>query len=175
LQTSNSDTSRFYYVLVALWLICMVAGFSYLVAQRLVTFDPNFTLLNSPQKHILGQLKQYQSQPIALTIFHFFDDSCHCTKLTAEHRAAIDKVAKQDGFSVVYVDIEGEEGMSDIPASPAILITDAQSELLYVGPYATGIDCSANNSLIDVVLNNYRQGFSAPTIVSDAKGCYCQR
>jgi len=175
LPASDSQIPRRYYVLVGVWLISMVAAFSYIVQQRLVSFDPQFTLLNAPTQELLSQLADVYPDSLSRTIFHFYDDGCHCTTLTAEHRVAIDVVAKLDNFNVVYVDVSSRALMNIIPASPAILITDTVGDLLYVGPYATGLDCSANNSLIDVVLNNFRQGFSLPTIISDAKGCYCQR
>jgi len=87
----------------------------------------------------------------------------------------INSIARQDGFTIININVENTAIAPYIPATPAILITDDKERLLYVGPYATGLDCSANNSLVDIILSHYRQGFSAPTIISDAKGCYCQR
>jgi hypothetical protein len=124
---------------------------------------------------MLEQLSDIKQSPVKRTVYHFVDKRCHCTALTQSHKSVIDGIATNDGFNVVNVDLEDSKFVPFISSTPAILITDENENLLYVGPYSIGLDCSADNSLVDVVLSNYRQGFSSPTIISDAKGCYCQR
>jgi len=175
LPVSSKSISPFHYGLVGVWLFGVVIGFIYLINMRLVMFDPQQKLLNTPAMSMLNDLKEMQGSGIKRSIFHFVDKSCHCAVLTEPHKLIINNIALGDEFEVVNIDLESSEAAPFITATPAILITDDNESLLYVGPYATGLDCSADNSLVDVVLNNYRQGFSSPTIISDAKGCYCQR
>jgi len=175
LPASNKTITPFHYGLVGVWLLGVIAGFIYLVNMRLMTFDPQSKLINTPISSMVNGIKAMHGGTIKRTVFHFVDKSCHCAVLTEPHKLIINDIALNDEFEVVNIDLEGSEAAPFISATPAILITDDNEKLLYVGPYATGLDCSADNSLVDVVLNNYRQGFSSPTIVSDAKGCYCQR
>lgn len=175
LPVSNNQVKPLYYILVGLWLIIVISSFVYLVKQRLVDFDKEFKLLNTPISMMLDVLSSHQGHSLKQTIFHFYDSQCGCTILTQEHKETIDLIAKEDNFNIVNIDITNSNIINFIPSTPAILITDRNENLLYVGPYSTGLDCSADNSLIDVVLSNYRQGFSSPVITTDAQGCYCER
>lgn len=120
---------------------------------------------------MLNQLPELPTR----SVVHFYDNRCHCTNQTRTHQAAINKLATAQGFTVVNIELSDNAIAPSIPAVPAIAIVGDNNDLLYAGPYATGVDCSENNSLVDVVLHNFAQGFSAPTIISDARGCYCQR
>ena len=151
----------------------VIVSFVYLVSQKLVTFDPNLGFANLTPAHILQQIPLNVRQPN--TIYHLIDDTCSCTVLNLAHRNAINKQAKLDGFNVVNISVTDSSALPMLPATPAIFITDDKQKLLYAGPYSTGLDCSANDSLIDTVLGNYRQGYASPTIVSEASGCYCRR
>lgn len=173
MPTSSNKTPSYFYWIVGIWLVWVVIGFIYLVSQRLVEFDPNQQLLTATPQEIVAQFANQTGS--GQRIYHLIDQECHCTSLLTDHRQQINKIAKKDGFEIIDVDINRNEIATLVPATPAIVIVDNNDELLYVGPYATGLDCSADNSLIDVVLDNYRQGFSAPTIINDAKGCYCAR
>jgi len=173
LPASNKVIKPIYYVLVGLWLLLVIVSFIYLVKQRLVSFDEQSILINTPTSEMLQSLSTFNDGRLKQTIFHFYDDQCSCTALTKDHKAVIDNTAIADNFTIVNIDITANPQFDFIPSTPAILITDKDDQLLYVGPYSTGLDCSANNSLIDIVLSNYRQGFSSPIVTSDAKGCYC--
>lgn len=175
MPTSSNQVKPFYYVLVGLWLVLIVSSFVYLVQQRLVEFDSEFKLLNTPITTMLEELSNTQTSSLKQTVFHFYDSQCSCTVLTKEHKEFIDSIAINDNFNIVNIDVTDNNIADFIPATPAILITDSNENLLYVGPYSTGLDCSADNSLVDVVLSNYRQGFSSPVVTSDATGCYCPR
>jgi len=175
LPASNKPIKPIYYILVGLWLLLVVVSFIYLVKQRLVSFDDQSVLINTPIFEMLQPLSTLNDGGLKQTIFHFYDAACSCTALTKDHKAVIDNTAVKDNFNIVNIDITANPQFDFIPSTPAILITDKNEQLLYVGPYSTGLDCSANNSLIEVVLSNYRQGFSSPIITSDAQGCYCSR
>lgn len=171
LQTSNNHVEPRYYILVVAWLSATIAVFIYLTQQRLVVFDPHHQLLNTSSKIILDQLPELPAR----SVVHFYDNRCSCTNRTRTHQAAINKLATAQGFTVVNIKLSDNAIAPSIPAVPAIAIVGDNNDLLYAGPYATGLDCSENNSLVDVVLHNFAQGFSTPTIISDARGCYCQR
>lgn len=175
MPTSNKPIKPFYYVLVGLWLLLVIVSFIYLVKQRLVSFDEQSILINTPISDMLQPLSKFRDGELQQTIFHFYDGQCSCTALTKDHKNVINNTAIKDNFTIVNIDITTNPQFDFIPSTPAILITDKDEKLLYVGPYSTGLDCSANNSLIEIVLSNYRQGFSSPVITSDAQGCYCSR
>ena len=173
LPTSNNTLAPHYYWIVGVWLLWVIIGFAYLVNQRLVQFDPTHQLLNVTEQQLVAQVQQQNNQ--LPQIYHLVDENCHCTSLLKEHREQINRAAIEDGFNIVELDVSDSKIASLIPATPAIVIVGKNAQLLYVGPYATGLDCSADNSLVGVVLSNYRQGFAAPTVIDDATGCYCRR
>jgi len=121
-------------------------------------------------------LKQIQSLPslrqqnLANTIIHFTSKGCDCTQFSDEHKQQIDTQGIKDSFRVINIELAPG---AIIPSTPAILIVDKLGELMYLGPYSKGLSCSKTAGYVELVMNNYQQGFNTRLVVSQAQGCYC--
>ncbi|MDN4501044.1 DUF6436 domain-containing protein [Alteromonadaceae bacterium BrNp21-10] len=149
--------------------------FGYFVQLRLVSFDEKHQLANVTTVQIVEQTLHIlkTDKPIVKTVVHFVNPSCHCNSLTAPHIEQINQQAQKAGFTSATVNID-DSNPTIIPATPAILITDNNGDLMYFGPYSQGLACSQKNSMIDVVFKNYQLGFNSDLVISEAEGCYCQ-
>lgn len=61
-----------------------------------------------------------------------------------------------------------------IPALPAVAMLNEQDELVYLGPYSTGMYCSQGNGIIEPYIQGKRVKSNGPIIPYDAQGCYCK-
>ncbi|WP_416308242.1 DUF6436 domain-containing protein [Neptunicella sp. SCSIO 80796] len=176
MPTLNSPLPRWHYLLFVVWLTSVVIGACYFIKLRLVEFDPDGKLANADSAIFvanIAHLLQLHPDQLSNSIIHFRQRNCRCSTYSSEHTYAIDLLASKDSFTILHKWVNHELSTM-VPATPAIMIVGNNSQLVYFGPYSTGLDCSANNSLVDTVLQNYRLGFNPKLIHRDAVGCYCQ-
>jgi len=158
-----------------LWLSFTLAAAIYFISGRLVTFDPDAKLSGKNSHYVIQELKamgQLQGIDLSNTIIHFTSEHCFCTQYSEDHKRDINQQAGLDGFNVVNINLPAHLE-SIIPSTPSILIVNKDEELLYFGPYSIGLACSASNGYVETVMQNYAKGYSAPFIMNDASGCYC--
>lgn len=170
----NNKVRRYQYIVFVVWLAFIILAAKYFVYDRLVDFDPHNKLSGSPNT-IISQINaelSLNNKPLKNTIIHFTSDNCACSSYSTDHKNIINRQATDHNFSVMNVELTKQQN-SIIPSTPAILILDDKGELVYLGPYAEGLDCSVSNSIVDVVLKNYSRGFNSNLVINNAKGCYC--
>jgi hypothetical protein len=174
-NNTNTRSSHKHYIVVALWLLLTGLAAVYFINSRLAAFDPNMKLTGKNANEIVNQLKKIDELNYEhgnKKIIHITSDNCSCTQFSKTHKDAINKTAKEDGFSVNNVNLPANFS-SIIPATPSILILNENNELLYFGPYSAGLACTESNGYIETVLNNYSMGYNSNLIVNDVEGCYC--
>lgn len=174
LLTSNNGIRYYHYVVVGLWLILVVFAAKYFMQQRAIDFDPKGLLVDVENNVLLATIlasNRIQKSP-KNTLYHLYTEDCGCNKVTDSHMNSVFSLAKENSFTVEHILITPDI-RAYVPSSPAVLATDEQGELLYFGPYGEGAACSKSNGIIDVVLNNFFQGFKFSAIHSQATGCYC--
>ncbi len=151
----------------------MFSAFVYFVGQRLIDFDPTGALLTVDAQH-LSSIKVndnvWNLDDNKKTIIHLTAADCECNKFSEDHVNQIDKIANNFDFNVKKIELVNSD---IVPSVPAIMVVDDTGSLLYLGPYATGLACSSNNSFVETVLNNFDAGYKSDLIVSQAQGCYC--
>jgi len=118
------------------------------------------------------ELEGLKDVNLSNTIIHFTSDNCSCTQYSKEHKTEIDKKAKRAGFNIININLPADL-LTIIPSTPSILIVNAMEELLYFGPYSVGLACSQSNGYVEVVLQNYAQGYNSDLLISEVTGCYC--
>jgi len=158
-----------------LWLAFTLAAAIYFISARLVKFDPDGKLSNKNSRVVIQQLKEMgelEGIDLSDTIIHFTSDSCSCTQYSEDHKRDINQQAGLDGFDVVNIHLPANLE-SIIPSTPSILIVNKDEDLLYFGPYSIGLACTASNGYVETVMQNYAKGYSAPFIMNEATGCYC--
>ena len=138
-------------------------------------FDPDGKLEGMGGNDIITALVKsadLKDNTLSNTIIHFSNSNCRCDANSKEHKSLISTQAQQNGFHVLNLPLS--KNISHIiPSTPSALIIGKKGELVYFGPYSEGLDCSSSNSLIKVVLDNYKKGYNAELILDQTKGCYC--
>jgi len=175
LRASNKKVTRYHYIVFFTWLTFTIAAAIYFMSARLVTFDPEEKLSGKNSKAVIEALKkmeQLEGVDLSNTIIHFTSEHCFCTQYSEAHKRDINQQAGLDGFNVVNVHLP-EHLESIVPSTPSILIVNKDQELLYFGPYSIGLACTASNGYVETVMQNYAKGYSAPFIIKEASGCYC--
>lgn len=173
LHALNSKLKKRHVVLIVIWLSFTVLAFAYFAKERLVVFDADNKLQNVEHLQLASYLQDYKAvDTIGLgnRVIHFSKPNCDCQKFSQEHIRDLNKMAKDNQFSVVNVQVEQHDF---IPATPSVAILDESGELIYFGPYGQGLGCSETSGFAQTMLNNLLQGFSANIIIREAKGCYC--
>lgn len=168
-----STKKGFHLALVGTWLTLTIIAAIYFISERIAQFDPQFKLLNTKHPTIMESVKKIKGlvkRDLTKTVVHFTAKGCHCTQFSKDHKDQINQDAQQSNFKVINVELDER---SIIPSTPAILITDEQGELMYLGPYSKGLSCSKTNGYVELVMNNYKEGFNTRLVLSQVKGCYC--
>lgn len=168
MPSSNNVHFGKHLTLVILWLGFVFSAFAYFIGERLVEFDPQGTLLEFDARRLTtNNLLALNDKK---TIVHVSAADCKCNQYTEEHQIQIDKLANNADFSIKRIKVSDSKL---VPSVPAIMVFDELGELLYLGPYATGLACSSNNSFVETVLKNFTAGYKSNLVVSEAQGCYC--
>jgi hypothetical protein len=170
----NNKVERYHYIVFTLWLIFIVITAKYFIYDSLVAFDPKKKLAQDSSV-IVNQIKfnlGLDPKAATKTIIHFTSQDCACTSYSTSHKSTINQKAVETGFTIKNIELS-ENNNNLIPSTPAVLVLDETGGLIYLGPYAEGIECSVNSSVVDIVIQNYLKGFNANLIVNDTKGCYC--
>lgn len=158
-----------------LWLGLTLIAAIYFISSRLTFFDPSLKLKGKDSSFIIEQVREIErlkNENLSNTIVHFTSNDCKCEKYSEDHKESINKIAKLDGFNVININIPSDS-KTIIPSTPSILIVSEAGGLLYFGPYSIGLACSESNGYVEMVFQNYAQGYNSGLVISDAKGCYC--
>jgi hypothetical protein len=117
------------------------------------------------------------SENVNGTIFHVTQGSCFCETLSEEHKNTLNEWASSRQISYQNIDVSAmSELRRFVPSTPAIIVLNKQRELVYLGPYSTGMGCFQSSGMVDERIKPYFQNSTAEfraTIQSEAKGCYC--
>lgn len=162
-------------------LVLVIALSSYLLYQPLMWFDQSGQLqAQVAQGQVgerLGQWLRQKGYKTDSRVFHVMDTHCMCNWRTEAHKQVVKrKVNDSNGTNVELSLNELPMLRHFLPATPAVIIFDANSELVYLGPYADGAFCNTESSFIEPLIK--RVGAAAAPLDSGwvntvARGCYC--
>ncbi|ALS98777.1 DUF6436 domain-containing protein [Lacimicrobium alkaliphilum] len=142
---------------------------------QLVDYDPNGMLLDKEHSTGLAKKLAKLSDNNRSTAIHITDSDCFCNLISQSHRQQVSQLLKDYGYSNKSINLSDFDELRQwITAVPSIILFDADSNLTFIGPYSTGLRCSAGKGLIESWLTSSidTQGLG-PTVISEAKGCYC--
>ncbi len=174
-------------LIALLWGGVMLAAFWWFEARYLRTFEGERAELFS------GEALQLPAQlqgPGPVRFVHFWDPGCPCNVGNQQHLEELLKrfAGRQVAFYVVQKpgskgQLPGQlaalqplpelGGASQLPASPAAGIWDAEGRLAYIGPYSEGAVCSSDNSFVEPVLDALLAGRAVRATQSLAVACFC--
>ena len=162
-------------------LVLVIALSSYLLYQPLMWFDQSGQLqAQVAQGQVgerLGQWLRQKGYKTDSRVFHVMDTHCMCNWRTEAHKQVVKrKVNDSNGTNVELSLNELPMLRHFLPATPAVVIFDANSELVYLGPYADGAFCNTESSFIEPLIK--RVGATDAPLDSGwvntvARGCYC--
>jgi len=175
------------YVLLPLWLAAVVFAFWW-YKLRLISDLSQYQVdeLFSAEHMVLAE----SDTPSDITIYHFFDKSCPCSKFNTEHVQDVNQKYKDKGVALIVV-VPAQQDLMEAklnfpdakhivandtiqpPASPSLLIT-SQGKPEYIGPWSPGAICNGAeedfaSQVVDTLLTGSNYGF----IRNYAKGCMC--
>ena len=131
----------------------------------------------SDQEQRLASELQHIAPDLNSSVFHVFAQSCQCNWRTRGHQQAIKRSVNAQGGHNITVDIDQYPELKTlIPSTPAVIIFNANQQLVYLGPYADGAFCNTETSFVEQLLPAVSGDSSVATggwINTVAKGCYC--
>lgn len=126
----------------------------------------------------------------SIRLVHFWDPACPCNVGNQAHLLAIVQQFAPQGvrfysvkragrkgqlpavFSAVQA-LEDEHDWTQIPASPAAAIWNAQGDLIYFGPYTEGANCNVARGFVEPILEASLAGRSVQATHQLAVACFC--
>lgn len=180
IKSLSKARSRWLIVAVIIWFGLVLMGISYLLEQRLVWFDEQGHLLELSNNdrlelELVSEL-DHLGYAVAGSVFHITSSDCSCNWRASGHIAGVKKqVAESDGQNLI-IDIDQVSRLKHfVPATPAIIMFNKSSELIYLGPYADGAFCTTKSSFVEGLIPSVSMSSKAPKWVNTvAKGCYCK-
>ena len=162
------------FFLFVVWLVYTIFATAYFIGEKLVDFDPEDKLLNVNEQKIITTLKDNDviSKDAQNMVIHFIQKGCSCSANSEKHKLEITNTSQAAGFQVLHVSVT-KDISAIIPSVPSTVIIGQETELVYLGPYAIGIDCASSASLVQIVFNNYIKGYNSNLIMRQVKGCFC--
>ena len=110
-------------------------------------------------------------------ILHITQGDCFCETLSESHQITLNQWATSQKIAYQSVNIANVPGLSRfVPSTPAVIVLNKSNELVYLGPYSSGMGCFQDSGIVDARIKPYFQNASTAfnaTIQSEAKGCYC--
>ncbi|AEP28640.1 DUF6436 domain-containing protein [Brumicola nitratireducens] len=111
------------------------------------------------------------------TIYHITQGSCFCETLSESHKNTLNEWASSEQISYQNIDVSSMSTLRRfVPSTPAVIVLNKNRELVYLGPYSTGMGCFQSSGMVDDRIKPYFQNSAdtlRATIQSEAKGCYC--
>jgi hypothetical protein len=194
IRKPESKSSRWIFPLAAvIWFCIAFWAINWVGESKFKDFDPELRLSSQmmslsmegelvsllPASFNQGELENIEDNPESEngTIFHVTQGSCFCETLSESHKNTLNNWALSERISYQNIDISGiPEIQRFVPSTPAVIVLNKNRELVYLGPYSTGMGCFQSSGMVDERIKPYFQNAAAPlraTIQSEAKGCYC--
>ncbi|HAD47546.1 MAG TPA: thioredoxin, partial [Idiomarina sp.] len=90
---------------------------------------------------------------------------------------AIERSVKVQGGHNITIDIDQYPELKTLlPSTPAVIIYNANRQLVYLGPYADGAFCTTETSFVEQLLpeiNSNKLKANGGWVNTVANGCYC--
>lgn len=188
---------RFFALMIALvWLVGTVVALWYFFYMPLRPFAKHDALEG------INSVRLLSAQTSTMTVVHFVDDDCPCTKFGLDHIAGLVqtydelehyKINPQTGLKdfvgkpisqVLVTTVEGVplEFSRDIRewvlSSPSVAVFGAGGEIRYYGPYTAGAVCGEGFDFVAPVLESAEDTIDSMSEVKDwsnlsSFGCFC--
>lgn len=168
------------WIALAIWVVVILGLLSWRSMSQLVTFDHNGNLYRASQLEnfeakLFEQLEVFKVTA-KKTVIHFESQDCTCQWVATSHIKSVEQLASQHGYENLHINLHSNDpnNLGDyVPVTPAIAVIDEMGAVTYLGPYSTGMYCSAGNGLVERFITETHQPNLGTVIPYDATGCYC--
>jgi len=183
-------------MLVMTWLVFTAVAFWWFQFKNIQQFSPqeNRQAAFFQAGGLAEQLMALQAggELAAITVVHFWDPGCQCSRFNNAHVADLVSEYTDKGVRFVIVpavnDVDQQEfvelfgvdarlaRMNDIamPSSPAAAVLDKDGHLAYFGPYSSGANCGSKaGAYVEKVLEKMLVGDKPRYLNMAAVGCFC--
>lgn len=196
--------SRWLFPLAALiWFCTAFFAINWVSQSKFTEFDPQLrlssqmmsltmeddllsVLLDSPELASLENVQEAKVGAPEGIIFHVSQGDCFCETLSESHQNTLNQWAANQGLHYQNLDLNKVPGLSRfVPSTPAVIVLNKENNLVYLGPYSSGMGCFQDSGMVDARIKPYFQSaliesdslgtasIKNATIQSEAKGCYC--
>lgn len=175
---SASHRQHLAIALVLLWLAAMLLAFWWYAARLIRPYDSSGQF--DPASL---QLPATATRGKGVVLVHFRSEQCPCNWSTEQHlsalletyagRVSFYQVSSANGAAAALDGLQTLAWPVALPAAPAVGIWDQQGRLAYFGPYSAGPWCSAQNSLVEPVLQSLLSGQSLSVRNLLVSSCAC--
>lgn len=187
-------TKYFFLSVALLWFCAALLAVQWVNESKFKDFDPELRLSTeimslSMEKELESTLSAYFSSVSASSalasysnsqmgkIIHVFQGRCFCETLSQSHQQTLNTWAQDKRISFQSLDILALPELTRfVPSTPALIVLNQNNELLYLGPYSTGLGCFDDSGLVDIKIKPYFEDdnkYFKALIQSEARGCYC--
>jgi len=176
-----------------IWFCGAFFAISWVGEGKFKEFDPNLRLSSemmslSMEDELMSllsfndRLKAIDTEGYEGSIFHITQGSCFCETLSEGHQNSLNEWAAAKNIAFQTIQLSNEPALSRfVPSTPAIIVVNNNKELIYLGPYSSGMGCFQDSGLVDERIKPYFDNANEKpvvnelraTIQSEAKGCYC--
>ncbi|MGB0732355.1 MAG: DUF6436 domain-containing protein [Pontibacterium sp.] len=177
-------------IIFAMWILAVCVAFWWFQVRWISSLD-DYTSDAWFDAETL-QIPAVTQQIGKITLYHFYDETCPCTKFNTQH--VIDVEAKYRSKNVeLIVLVPSKEAIEDAretfpnavdvltttsqfapPASPAVLVTSAEAKPEYIGPWSPGAVCNGKDEdFVSAVVDELILGKKYEFIRNYAQGCLC--
>lgn len=155
-------------LLFSVWIILTSAALFYLGQRHYGVFAAdNFWHSNNIDVVALGITAASGFQ-----LLHVFADGCVCNSRARAHIRQLDTLQiPEDVEQYFFSPAEITSAGFVLPATPAVMIL-SQGKLLYAGPYASGLLCALDDSLIVPILKQ-QIILPGPWLNAETSSCRC--
>ena len=158
--------------LLLLWLLTSVVVMFRFGQSEYGEFDPDLQLKQHPQQFsalsLLGN-----AEPGATVLIHVQDPNCRCTRLANQHLQAL--AAQLATLPSLYQRTFHPAELTAlgiaVPATPMLIVIRNQ-QLVYSGPYASGPNCSVDDSLLAEIIAQ-KMHMPGVWLNSETAACRC--
>ncbi|XOV78169.1 MAG: DUF6436 domain-containing protein [Aestuariibacter sp.] len=161
-----------------IWLMLSFLALWSFSSNKTTAFDTDGRLALAASKakfdaHFTGWVKQY-SPDLRDTTVHFTAGDCWCEHIAAPHINSVKQLTQEQNGKNIDIKISGTPQITSfIPATPAVAVFNKQEQLVYFGPYSTGLFCTQSNGLVEKFIAGQISPQIAATVLMEANGCYC--
>lgn len=162
---------------VLLWAISGIGLVLYFASSKTSAFDPEGKIaLRTSQQGFDLDLTQWVKtvhRDLRNKTVHFTQNDCVCNYVAEPHIESIKQLTKDKNGVNINIPLT-DELTEYVPSTPAVAVFNEDEQLIYFGPYATGLFCTKSNGLVERFIIN-RNTINQPiaTIPMDSEGCYC--